>query len=200
MDKGRGFPKLLAALVVAIVGAVATAAFAFFKEDVAVRAASLVMQGALDGEWFAESLSYDSDPTNSKLTRYRNAMTLQQLAFRIIGQSKADDRSWNVSGYYNPPFLALANVSASGTSGLGSYTGRAVAEGPLAFLGVQIVVECKGTSPVPVLLKCPALLVRKEQRQLVSKYQSHLDPSSCEEIGTLEAAAARACRSHSVQN
>ena len=62
MSKRHGLLKFVIALGLAISGAVATAAFAFFKEDVAVRAASLVVEGPLDGEWFVESIEYDETP------------------------------------------------------------------------------------------------------------------------------------------
>jgi hypothetical protein len=183
---------MLAITGTGILGAVATAGFAFFKEDVTVHVASLVVKGALDGEWVVESLEYDDNP-NPKLIRSTEPMILRQLSFRVIGESGTSQKSWTVGGYYNQPFLALANVSASGTSGLGSYTGRAAPEGNLAFLGVQISVNCKGTNTVPVLLKCPALLVRKEQQQLIPRYQSQLDSNKCEEIASLESTPARAC-------
>jgi hypothetical protein len=184
--------KLAIALVMAILSAVGTAVFAFFEEDVATHAATLVVKGALDGDWTVESWEYD-DAANPTLRRISEPMTLRQLAFRVIGHSGTTDKRWTVSGYYNQPFLALANVSASGTSGLGSYTGRASPEGNLAFLGMNIAVNCKGTSTVPVLLKCPALLVRKDQRQLISKYGPLLDSKNCEEIASSESAPARAC-------
>jgi hypothetical protein len=193
VEKMRGPWKLVIALAIALLSTIATAVFAFFKEDVAVHAASLVVKGALDGEWIVESLEYDDTPS-SKLIRSSEPMILRQLLFRVIGESGTPRKGWTVSGYYNQPFLALTNVSASGTSGLGSYTGRAAPEGNLAFLGVQISVNCKGTSTVPVLLKCPALLVRREEQKLIVKYQSQLDPNKCEEIASSESAAARACQ------
>ena len=192
MENGLGIWKIPVALGIAVLSAVATAVFAFFKEDVAVHVASIAVKGALDGEWSIESFAYD-DATDPKLTRSSESLTLRQLSFRVIGESRTTDKTWTVSGYYNQPFLALSNVSASGTSGLGSYTGRAAPQGNLAFLGVQIAVNCKGTSTVPVLLKCPALLVRKEEKQLISTYQSQLDPNKCEEITFAESASARAC-------
>jgi hypothetical protein len=184
--------KLFLGLGLAVLGSLATALYAFFKEDVAVRVASLVVKGPLDGEWVMESLEYDDTP-NPKLTRSSEPMRLRQLWFRVIGESGTSRKGWTVSGYHNQPFLALANVSASDTSGLGSFTGRAAPQGNLAFLGVEISVNCKGASIVPVLLECPALLVRREEQQLLSKYQSLLDPKKCEEIPSSEVLAARAC-------
>jgi hypothetical protein len=137
-------------------------------------------------------LEYDDTP-NPKLTRSSEPMSLRQLLFRVIGESGTSRKGWTMSGYYNQPFLALSNVSASGTSGLGSFTGRAAPQGNLAFLGVQISVNCKGTNTVPVLLECPALLVRKDQQQLISKYESLLDLKKCQEIPSSETLAARAC-------
>jgi hypothetical protein len=190
----RGLLKLALALGLAIFGAVGTAAFAFFKEDAAVWIASLVVKGPLDGEWSVESIEYDDTPA-AKLVRNSEPMRLRQLFFRVIGSSGTSHKGWTVSGYYNQPFLALTNVSASGSSGLGSYTGRAVPEGNFAFLGVQIAVNCKATSSYPVLLACPALLVRNDQRQLIARYQSQLDPGKCAEIPSTETLTARACPS-----
>jgi hypothetical protein len=193
MTRQRGAWGLLGALVLGIAGAAGTALFGFFREDVAVRVASLIVSGPLDGQWIEEALEYDDDPAGPKPVRRSGAMTLQQLSFRVIGESRTTHRRWTISGYYNQPFLSLTNVSASGTSGLGSFTGRAAAEGNLAFLGVRIAVNCKGGRTTPVLLKCPALLVRKGHGELVLKYEKLLDASKCEEIAPAELVVARSC-------
>lgn len=187
-DKVR---RVLAKIAVAIVAAIATAAFAFYKEDVAVRVASLVVSGPVTGEWLMASWA-TADPPATGYERSCESVALRQFQFRVIGDSHGVARRWTFSGYYNPPYLALSNVSASGTSGLGGFTGRRAAEGEFAFIGEHTAVNCKGNDIQPVLVRCPAILVRADHQELIVKYGATMRGGDCQEIAA-DGAAARVC-------
>jgi hypothetical protein len=187
-DKVR---RILASLVIAILAAIATAVFAFYKEDVAVRVASLFVSGPVNGEWLLASWA-TADPPATGYERTCEQVSLKQFQFRVIGDSRGTTRSWTLSGYYNAPHLSLSSVSSIGTTGLGGFTGRRVAEGAFAFVGEQTAVNCKGDNIQPVLLRCPAILVRADHQELIRKYGANLRDADCREIAT-DGAPVRVC-------
>jgi len=179
----RAAKKTLKSLMAAILGAIAVAAFGFFKDDITVRLATAVTQGTIGGEWEVEFKEYNSDKPNPRLVPFYETAELSQLGFRVIAKfntSRPPQQQWDASGYFNPPHFGLAYISAErGRAGLGTYTLRQVGEGALAFLGYWTGVECKGTRQV--LLTCPCLFVRKDHRGLRDKYAYHLE-QPCQEI------------------
>jgi hypothetical protein len=174
--------KLAKAVVLAAVGASAAAIFAFYKEDVAVRVANWVVKGELAGDWVLYSFEYERGNANPRLIPLETTAELKHFGFRVIGDLRSVKKSWNLAGYYNQTHLALAVVSAGGTSGLATITVRALAQGNLALAGTVTGVDCKGLNATPVLLSCPMLLVRKEHGELKDTYRYFLNSESCKEF------------------
>lgn len=192
VPKRGGFQGWLLKLGIAIAGAVASAIFAFFQGDITVHVASMVITGPVNGEWLMASWAL-ADPPKSGFERSCEAVTLRQFMLRVIGDSHTTKKKWTFTGFYNQPYLALSNVSASGTSGLGTFAGRRVAEGEFAFVGEQTAINCKGNNLEPVLLRCPAILVRSDHQELIAKYGASLSASGCKEIA-IDGAAAQVCK------
>jgi hypothetical protein len=185
------------AFVLAILAAIATAGFGFFKGDIAVHVANLVTQGSLGGHWRLETREYErkkpsgSDP---QLVTVILDAELQQLGFRVLGKLATSSNGhtnyaqWDASGYQNGKFLALSYVSATGGSGLGAFTLYEGAEG-LAFSGYWSGAECEAqygadNRPLPdksLLMMCPAIMFRSDRPDLETKYSGVL-ASQCQEI------------------
>ena len=174
----------------AILGAALVSAFAFFKDDITVRVASLVTQGDIGGDWNIETWSYSEgeNEESAEPVPLSETANLKQLGYRVIGTIKSlrRPRHWDAEGYYNSPNFGLAYVTTvTGGVAVGTYTMQRVPGGAYAFLGFWTGVDCKGIGPErhQVLLKCPVVFLRQDQdySQLKRTYQYHLD-RQCEEV------------------
>jgi len=125
-------------------------------------------------KWQVEKGSYN-DQSVPQIVPYTSIATITQSGSKITARFTAGKKEWIAEGFYNPPFLSLSYISAVGTSGLGSYTLKETPDGPIAFYGYWMGVECKGNNPRhQILMKCPVVVTRDDHSELQAKYAYHL--------------------------
>ena len=170
-----------------LLGIILSAIFGFFQNNLAVQAVSLVKQGTIGGVWYVTMKEYDrNDPNSPKLVLLQTTAELEQLGSRVVGKMKATPgREWNDSGCFNGESLALAEISATPGSGLGTYMLHQGSEGPIVFMGYWTGRECKPQKDAPsvsLLMKCPVIFVESDHPELKSEYSNFVDSQPCETL------------------